>query len=81
MVTSDAVDVPVTPMTWIVRPSWPPNPARSMASGEITVRSAPVSTMSVSETPFRRASTVIGAPGATLSPPGSLVTGGGIGRG
>jgi hypothetical protein len=37
--------------------------------------------MSVSATPLRRASTVIGAPGVTLSPTGSLVAGGGMGRG
>jgi len=36
--------------------------------------------MSVSGTPLSRASTVIGAPGLTLSPTGSLVVGGAIGR-
>ena len=70
----------MTPMTWTDRPAPPPSPARSITSGEMTVRSAPVSTIKVSATPLRRASTVIGAPGETLSATGSFAVGGGIGR-
>ena len=79
-VTSVAVEVPVTPMTWTDRPAPPASPARSITSGEMTVRSAPVSTIKVSATPLRRASPVIGAPGETLSATGSFAAGGGIGR-
>src|SRR5207302_1977838 len=65
-VTSVAVEVPVTPMTWTDRPAPPPSPARSITSGEMTVRSAPVSTIKVSATPLRRASRV------AWRPPGDL---------
>src|SRR5881409_3868796 len=79
-VTRTAVVTPVAPTIWTGRPLWPPNPARSIADGERTVRSAPVSTTSVSGTPLSRADTVIGAPEPARSTVGSG-PGGGAGRG
>src|SRR5439155_1348845 len=79
-VTRTAVVTPVAPTIWTGRPLWPPNPARSIADGERTVRSAPVSTTSVSAMPLSRAATVIGAPEPARSTVGSG-PGGGAGRG
>jgi hypothetical protein len=47
----------------------------------MTVRSAPVSTISVSGVPLRRASTVIGAQGVILSDTLPPASGAGSGRG
>ena len=79
-VTSVAVVTPVAPTIWVGRLLWSSRPARSIAEGERTVRSAPVSTTSVSGTPLRRAATVIGAPGLIRSSVGSP-PGVGVGRG